>query len=57
MLRRIVCEEEPITKLESLELPAYKAAKRRAHIGFWKYFLNESGSEKINVTGRVIEGL
>ena len=49
-------EEEPVSKLEGLELSSNDAAEGGAHIGSRQYVLGQSPSEKINVAGRIVEG-
>ena len=54
--RGVVREEEPVAKLESLELASYETAKCGTNIGPRQLILEETSSEQINVTRRVVEG-
>ena len=52
----VVGEEEPVSKLESLELSSNEAAEGCTHIGPRQLVLKKAGGEEVYVTGGVVEG-
>ena len=52
----VVREEEPVAKLEFLELASYETAECGTNIGPRQQILEETSSEQVNVTRRVVEG-